>query len=103
MDEKRCENIGDSYRVDDRVYTLVAKDPDRYTVRRINPDETFGAWLAKWRIAHKIDGRAMSQAKLGQIIGYSQRQISRFERGEIEPEDESRIREVLECWQGEDL
>lgn len=102
MTEKRCENIGDSYRVGDRLYTLVARDPDRYTVRRINPGETFGAWLTRWRVEHKVNGRAMSQTRLGQILGYSQRQISRFERDEIEPVDEGRIREVLECWQSED-
>jgi hypothetical protein len=74
--------IGDSYRANDRRYTLTAKDPDQYAVSKIPAD--IGTYLIQHRLEHRTDNKPMTQGELGKLIGYSQRQVSRIERGEVQ-------------------
>jgi transcriptional regulator with XRE-family HTH domain len=47
-------------------------------------DTPIGLRLAQWRLEHRSDGQPMTQAELGKLIGYSQRQVSRIEREEVQ-------------------
>jgi hypothetical protein len=71
-------DLGHSYRVGDRLYTLIAKNPDQYQI----PGD-IGLYLAQYRSANRIDGKPMTQGELAMILSYSQRQVSRIERGEV--------------------
>jgi hypothetical protein len=74
-------DLGQSYRVGDRLYVLIAKDPDQYQITKIPGD--IGLYLAPYRSANRVDGKPMTQGELAIILSYSQRQVSRIERGEV--------------------
>ena len=85
--------LGDFYDLNGRRYVLTHLDPSRFRQLAI---EELSVYLIRYRAEQKA-GRIMSQAALGKLLGYSQRQVSRLEAGEVVvgPDEELRIREIL--------
>ena len=88
-----ASELGDFFDLNGRRYVVTHLNPSRFRQVAV---EDLGAYLIRYRAQQKT-GRIMSQSALGRLLGYSQRQVSRIEAGEVVvgPEEELRIRKIL--------